>query len=111
MDDAKLAGVRATLGRRLQREKAMAGTLSEEIKRRAEEYEWDMRVDADEDEEKDDLFDEEEEEADGDVAMKEEEKAAQAPNPRPGWKVTDYLRFLDMGRVPPSQPAAPAPAA
>lgn len=67
------------------------------------EYDWKLRVDAEQvgsDEE--DLFGED---GDGDEDMekdkdKEGEKEAREPNPREGWTLKDYLTLMDTGRTP-----------
>ena len=107
LDDVALARLTNDMRARLKREKARADVMIKEIQRREEEFDWAFRItEDDEDEEKDDLFDDDED--DGDVKMKEEQQAAKEekpPNPREGWKVSDYLRFLDSGKLP--DPARP----
>jgi hypothetical protein len=111
LDDTALVRLTADMRARLKREHHRATALIKEIQTREDEYDWAFRItEDDDDDEKDDLFDDDEDgDGDQDVKMKPpvEEKI---PNPREGWKVADYLKFLDTGDVPPPPPpAADAP--
>lgn len=115
LDEGALTRVSERLKARLGRESERANAMAREIERRAEEYDWAYRPDAEEgekggegegegEEDEEDLFGDDEE-----MEGKEEEKLA--PNPREGWSVGDYLALLDTGRVKAPEPAAPAAAA
>ena len=93
MSRPELGGWKDELERRLKKEEMTAEALEQFIDETAEEYDWELRVDRVDDEDADDLFDEPPEEE------QEEEAAGEQvlPNPREGWEVRDYVRFLDMG--------------
>jgi hypothetical protein len=78
MSRPELEGWRSDLKRRLRKEESTADALEQFIEETAE----------------DDLFDEPPEEP-------AEEKIVEKvlPNPREGWEIRDYVRFLDTGAV------------
>ena len=59
-----------------------------------------MRVDEEEGEDGS-LFGDDEDEAEGEkddmMAGKEEEKAETIPNPREGWTIQDYVKYMEIG--------------
>jgi hypothetical protein len=94
MSRPELEGWRSDLKRRLRKEESTADALEQFIEETAEEYDWELRVDKVDEEAEDDLFDEPPEEP-------AEEKIVEKvlPNPREGWEIRDYVRFLDTGAV------------
>lgn len=95
MSRPELEGWKGDLERRLKKEETTAEALERFIEETAEEYDWELRVDKVDEDGEDDLFDEPpEEQAEEEVAV---EKVL--PNPREGWEVKDYVRFLDTGVI------------
>jgi hypothetical protein len=125
MDEGSLARLGEGLRERLGREKNMADAVREEIGRREEEVDWGMRiVVGDEGTEgdgegggdgEDDLFGEDEDEEMGGEGKKVGDQAKGQGegeglwNPREGWTVVDYVRFMESGKQP--EPARPEPEA
>lgn len=125
MDEGSLARLGEGLRERLGREKNMADAVREEIGRREEEVDWGMRiVVGDEGTEgdgegggdgEDDLFGEDEDEEMGGEGKKVGDQATGQGegeglwNPREGWTVVDYVRFMESGKQP--EPARPEPEA
>jgi hypothetical protein len=94
MSEEELTRLEGRLRDRLGREGGRSKGLKDEIERRREEVDWAMRVDEEEGEDGS-LFGEEE------GGVKEEEKAeVMAPNPREGWTIQDYVKYMETG-IPP----------
>lgn len=119
LDEGDLGRILSGLRARLGREGRIADGLRGVLETSGEEYEWGMRVDggeADEeqeeggkgeskgDEEEDDLFGEDEDDMVEVVKPSEGKQEAEvkklAPNPREGWRVADYVRYMDTGEGP-----------
>lgn len=116
MDEGSLARLGEGLRERLGREKNMADAVREEIGRREEVVDWGMRiVVGDEGTEgdgegggdgEDDLFGEDEDEEMGGEGKKVGDQAKGQGegeglwNPREGWTVVDYVRFMESGKQP-----------
>lgn len=106
LGEMDLGRIMSGLKSRLEREMKIAEGLRGALESASEEYEWGMRVDAAEGEEDGEKKDEEDDDLFGEEGEMEEVKAAQAakqlaPNPREGWKIADYMRYMDTG-VPPN---------
>jgi hypothetical protein len=113
MDERELGAVEGRLVDRLKREKGRAKGLKGEIEGRMDEVDWVMRVDEEEEGEDGSLFgdDEDEDEDEGDQAKAEADVGAKAqtgtetktaPNPREGWTIQDYVKFMETG-IPPAK--------
>jgi hypothetical protein len=114
LDEPALEALLMGLKGRLEREGRISDGLRGALERAGEEYEWGMRVDGGEDDEDagdgkkgeeddDDLFgddDEETEEVGKSKEQGETGKKVVAPNPREGWRVADYVRYMDTGAGP-----------
>jgi hypothetical protein len=105
LGEMDLGRIMTGLKARLEREMKIAEGLRGTLESASEEYEWGMRVDAAEGEEDGEKKDEEEDDLFGEEEETEEVKAAQAakqlaPNPREGWKIADYMRYMDTGVSP-----------
>lgn len=98
---------------RLEREGRIADNLRGALERSGEEYEWGMRVEGGDDEpeesgdgkkeDEDDLFGDDEDDMEEVGKPKEtvdEGKKVAVPNPREGWRVADYVRYMDTGVGP-----------
>ncbi|KAL7420870.1 hypothetical protein Q5752_004824 [Cryptotrichosporon argae] len=122
MDDVALGAYTRALRTRTAREGQRAQALLREIVRREDEVDWAMRIRDDDDDEgegegeggdgaevaskredgdgdgdgDDDLFGEDDE---GDAVMAAP-VAAKAANPREGWNLADYLRYMEKGVGP-----------
>lgn len=82
---------------RLRQENTVGELLSEQVRNTSEEYEWDKRVEEGDggDEDDDDLFEDKEDEVE---EVKGEGELA--PNIRAGWKLADYVGYMDTGKRP-----------
>jgi len=84
----------------LERESGRARGLIDEIDRKREEVDWAMRVDEEEGEDGS-LFGDDEDEGEGDkddtMAGKEDDKPETLPNPREGWTIQDYVKYMETG--------------
>lgn len=112
MNDPDLERLRSGLKAKLERDSLRAKKLQDIIKEKEEEVDWVLRIGEGEEEEEDDLFGDEKG-ADGGKAEEGEGKTGEesvkplGPNPREGWAVDDYLRYMDSGLEPP--PNKPPP--
>ena len=112
MDDGTLEALEGRLKARFGRESRIAKGLVETIDEKLAEVDWVMRVDQTEEEGEDgSLFgdDEETEGGDGVKETKTEDTAGgakeetSAPNPREGWTIQDYVKYMETGKPPPAQ--------
>jgi hypothetical protein len=111
MDEGTLNGFEARLKDRLSRESRIAKSLVESIEEKLGEVDWAMRVDQTEEGEDGSLFgdDDDDDNDDGaDEAAKVEEQAtiggaAPGPNPREGWTIQDYVKYMETGISPAPQ--------
>jgi len=102
LGEVELDRLEGRLKDRLERESGRARGLRDEIDRKRKEVDWAMRVDEEEGEDGS-LFGDDEDEAEGDkddtMAGKEEEKPEPEtiPNPREGWTIQDYVKYMETG--------------
>jgi hypothetical protein len=95
LGEVELDRLEGRLKDRLERESGRARGLRDEIERKREEVDWAMRVDEEEGEDGDD---EEEAKGDKDDTMAgNEEKPETIPNPREGWTIQDYVKYMETG--------------
>jgi hypothetical protein len=109
MDEPVLLGVTKRLKDRLERESVRAKRLKELVSEKEGEVDWAMRIgeghdDGEEEEEEDDLFGDGDEEKD----WGEGDDVKLGPNPREGWSLADYVRYIDSGLGPAAPPDPPA---
>jgi hypothetical protein len=97
MSEEELTRLEGRLRDRLEREGGRSKGLKDEIETRREEVDWAMRVDEEEGEDGS-LFGDDEVEEGG---AKAEKSGEIAPNPREGWTIQDYVKFMETG-IPPS---------
>ena len=113
MDEQELQLWKRELNARLERESHRAQAVKMAIERTEEEVDWEMRigVGSDDEDEENEGRDEEEGEGHGhlfgdepEVVMKEggeqEPIKVKVPNPREGWMLADYIRYMDTGKKP-----------
>jgi hypothetical protein len=135
MDEEEVIRLRDRLRVKLEAGSSKSGKIKDMIDQVEEEYEWDTRIGGDEEgeedavgeeveqgakgdkieEDDDDLFGDDGDDADDPVivtsqsqskAQSKEAKEPKAPsNPRPGWNLVDYVRFMDTG-VEPQRPTS-----
>lgn len=106
MSERDLDALTLRLRGRLERESAMTERMKEAVKRYEDQVEWSMRIEDDaaaaegdgEGEDEDDLFGDEDGEKPPPTTKVAPVKIA--PNPREGWNLTDYLKFMDTGVQP-----------
>jgi hypothetical protein len=111
MTERDLVSLETRLRDRLKRERGRAKGMKDEIEERKDEVDWGMRVDV-EDEEGEDgsLFGDDEEEEQGEKAVQATISIpVPAPNPREGWTIQDYVRYMEKGIAPLMLPPGPAP--
>jgi hypothetical protein len=104
MSDEELNALSRRLEGRLTRERERGKGLRAEIESRAGEVDWGMRVDEEEEGEDGSLFGDDDEDdnggGDGEEGKEEEGKVEVLPNPREGWTIQDYVRFMETGKPP-----------
>lgn len=118
MDEATLSGFEGRLKDRLGRESRIAKDLVTSIEEKLGEVDWTMRVDQEDEGEDGSLFGDDggdggDEEGEGikesksedpaGGAKEQEDGAAPAPNPREGWTIQDYVKYMETGKPPPPQ--------
>jgi hypothetical protein len=99
LGEVELDRLEGRLKDRLERESGRARGLRDEIERKREEVDWAMRVDEEEGEDGS-LFGDDEDEAEGDkddTMAGNEEKPETIPNPREGWTIQDYVKYMETG--------------
>jgi len=100
LGEVELDRLEGRLKDRLERESGRARGLMDEVDRKREEVDWAMRVDEEEGEDGS-LFGDDEDEGEGDkddtMAGKDEEKPETLPNPREGWTIQDYVKYMETG--------------
>ena len=101
MGEEELTRLESRLKDRLGREEGRSRGLKDEIERRREEIDWVMRVDEEEGEDGS-LFGDDEDGGEGaDEGAGKEDKFETAPNPREGWTIQDYVKYMETG-IPPT---------
>ena len=109
LGEVELDRLEGRLKARLEREGGRARGLKDEIERKREEVDWLMRVDEEEEGEDGSLFGDDEDDGEGgdkDEAMPDGmgkdkvEPVNGAPNPREGWTIQDYVKFMETGTEP-----------
>ena len=120
MDERRLGDIEADLRKRAEKSRQRARAVVEEIERRSDEVEWDMRIRPDEPEGE---GDEEEEKVDtqgatesglqskddGDVVVVDTASTERPPdtaNARTDWTLNDFVKLIDSGSIPQSRPTA-----
>lgn len=122
MNDTELEGLERRLKDRLKREGERAQSLIEEVDNRAAEVDWTMRVNEEEEGDDGSLFGGESdgedptagkgksgEEAGGPTTN--QAKELPQPNPREGWTIQDYVKYMESGIAPTSIPVSTAQSA
>jgi hypothetical protein len=101
MGEVELDRLEGRLKDRLGREGERARSLKDEIERRREEVDWGMRVDEEEGEDGSLFGDDEDEGGEKEETMADAgakaEPAAPISNPREGWTIQDYVKFMETG--------------
>lgn len=107
MTERELVSLETRLRDRLKRERGRAKGLKDEIEERKDEVDWGMRVDVEDEEGEDGSLFGDDEEEEGEKAVP---ATVPAPNPREGWTIQDYVRYMEKGIAPLMLPPGPAPA-
>lgn len=107
LGEIELDRLEGRLKDRLEREAGRARGLKDEIERKREEVDWAMRVDEEEGEDGSLFGDDDEDGSEGgdkDEAMAGSETKAEPvkeiPNPREGWTIQDYIKYMETGTKP-----------
>jgi hypothetical protein len=108
MTDRDLVSLETRLRDRLKRERGRAKGLKDEIEERKDEVDWGMRVDVEDEEGEDGSLFGDDEEEEGKKAVPAAIPVP-APNPREGWTIQDYVRYMEKGIAPLMLPPGPAP--
>lgn len=103
MSESELEGLERRLKDRLKRESGRAKGLVEEVEKRSGEVDWTMRVDVEGEDDDGSLFggDSDDEGDKGEnTSPKQEAKEPSKPNPREGWTIQDYVKYMESGTKP-----------
>jgi hypothetical protein len=100
MDEDELTRYRDALRRRLEKEALQAKKLGDLARAGELKDTWKSRIgEGDADEEDDDLFDEPADEGETEARADAAPVVPKLPNPREGWGLADYIKYIDSGMV------------